>query len=261
MNSYSFMMPDVLGPETDFDKRIKYLKEILEECKGSVVFLGGAGVSTGSGIPDFRSKDGLYNNVDPEFAKYQPEHLLSHNCYAHKPKVFYKFYKKFFDLREFEPCETHKKLAKLESDGVLTGVVTQNVDMLHEKAGSKNVMKIHGTAGTYHCVRCNKEFDEDWFFSQEELIPRCSCGGQVRPNVTLYEEMMPEKAWNDANRAVDDATCLIVAGTSLNVGTAASLVHNCYGKYLVIINNQETAFDNRATIVFREDMNLVFEQL
>lgn len=261
MKDYTLMMPELLGPDEPFDERLNRFKEILEECKGKVVFLGGAGVSTGSGIPDFRSKDGLYNNMDAKYARFQPEYLLSHNCYAHKPQMFYEFYKNLFDLRKFEPCTTHKKLAELEENGTLAGVVTQNVDMLHEKAGSKNVMKIHGTVGTYHCVRCDKEYDEDWFFEQSELIPRCECGGQVRPNVVLYEEKMPENAWESAQRAVNDARCLVVAGTSLQVGTAASLVANYGGRFLVILNNQETPYDKYADVCFREDMNEVFSKL
>ena len=261
MDDYTSEVPEFLGPEISFDKRIAKFKEILGLCRGRVLFLGGAGTSTGSGIPDFRSKNGLYNNMAPQYARYKPEYLLSHSCYTHKPQVFYEFYRGLFDLRKFEPCEAHRKLAKLEEDGVLMGIVTQNVDMLHEKAGSKNVMKIHGTVETNHCVRCNKKYDQDWFFGQSELIPRCECGGQVRPDVVLYEEKMPTDAWEKANRAVQEASLLIVAGTSLAVGTAASLVANYSGTYLVILNSQETPFDKYADVCFREDMNEVFAML
>ncbi len=257
----SHFMMDRLDANYPYKERINRLKEILQECKGRVVFLGGAGVSTGSGIPDFRSEDGLYNNMDPEYKKYKPEYLLSHNCYVYKPDLFYKFYKSKFDLRSYKPCETHKALAELENKGVLAGIITQNVDLLHEKAGSKNVIKIHGTVGTNHCVRCNKTYDMDWFFDQKDLIPRCSCGGQVRPDIVLYAEQIPIEAYEQASNALQSASCLIVAGTSLKVGSAAWLVQNFTGPYLVILNNEPTPFDQYSDVVFREDMNDVFHSL
>ena len=256
------MMPDFLPATTDISLRINRFKEILNECHGCVVFLGGAGVSTGSGIPDFRSKDGLYNNIDPEFKDYQPEYLLSHECFEHNKDVFYKFYRKFLDVRDYEPCIAHKKLAELEQNGTLSGIVTQNVDMLHEYAGSKNVMKIHGTIGMNHCTKCGKTFGPNWFFDNEDLKPKCNnCGGIVRPDVVLYEEQMPMDVYEKAIRAIEDASCLIVAGTSLQVGTAAYLVQNYHGRYLVILNNQPTPFDQWADIVFHEDLNQVFEEI
>ena len=250
--------PQFMGPDENFDKRINRLKEIINECSGSIAFIGGAGVSTGSGIPDFRSKDGLYNKIDPEFAKYKPENLLSHGYYVHKPKIFYKFYRNFLDTRKYEPCTVHNKLAQMERDGVLMGVITQNIDMLHEKAGTKNIMKIHGTSGTNHCVRCNATYDWDWFFDNEDMIPRCSCGGQVRPDVVLYGENLPMDAYTKAIQTVANARCLIVAGTALMVGSATNLVSQFTGEYLIIINNQPTPFDEWADICFREDMNDVF---
>lgn len=258
---YSFLTDEKLGPSEPFDERISYFGEILKKSRGDVVFLCGAGVSTGSGIPDFRGKDGLYNGKDEEFRKYQPEFLLSHNCYAYKPQVFYKFYRKYFDLRRFEPCPAHKAIAQLEHDGFVSGVITQNVDTLHEKAGSKNIMKIHGTTNVNHCVRCGREYDDEWFFSNENLVPRCNCGGQVRPNVVLYGEKMPADAYERAKAAVDSAKCIVVAGTSLTVGAPARFVSDFSGSYLVIINGAETQFDYLSDVCFREDMNEVLDKV
>ncbi len=254
-------LPEFMGTDVSFDKRIEKFKEIVALCKGEVTFLGGAGVSTGSGIPDFRSKDGIYNNPDPEFARYQPEYLLSHNCYAHKPQVFYRFYRKFVDIDGYKPCLVHYKLAELEKEGILKGVITQNVDMLHEKAGSVNVMKIHGTIGTNHCVRCGKEFSYGQFMACKDLIPRCECGGQVKPDVTLYGEKMPIDEYSRAMEVMENTRCLIVGGTSLHVSTAASLVANYSGEYLVIVNNQPTGFDRYADVCFNEDINEVFSKI
>lgn len=254
-------LPEFMRADVPFDKRIERFKEIVDLCKGKVAFLGGAGVSTGSGIPDFRSKDGIYNNPDPEFARYRPEYLLSHNCYAHKPQVFYRFYRKFADIDKYEPCLVHHKLAELERKGTLKGVITQNVDMLHEKAGSANVMKIHGTIGTNHCVRCGKEFSYGWFMDYPDLIPRCECGGQAKPDVTLYDEKMPAHEYCKAMETLEDTRCLIVGGTSLQVSTAASLVANYSGEYLVIINSQPTELDRYADVCFHEDINEVFGKL
>ncbi len=250
-----------MSPDEPFEKRIKQMKEILSECKGRVVFIGGAGVSTGSGIPDFRSPNGLYNNIAPEYAKYKPEYLLGHSCYAHKPDVFYGFYRRFLDTRSVKPCMVHKKLAELEQEGYIKAIVTQNIDMLHEAAGSKNVYKIHGTSGMNHCVKCGRKYDWNWFFDNPEKIPKCECGHQVRPNVTLYGEKMPMDAYNKAYDAIINASCMIVAGTTLQVGSAANLALEFTGQYIIVVNNEPTLLDEYADVCFREDMNVVFAKL
>lgn len=247
----------------NFESRIEKLILFLRDR--DVTFLGGAGVSTGSGIPDFRSSNGLYNNVESEFSKYQPEYLLSHGCYSHKPKIFYSYYRKFLDVRNYEPCTVHNVLAKLEEMGMVKGIITQNIDTLHEKAGSKNVLKIHGTIATNHCVRCKKKYSANWFFDNDELIPRCECGGQVRPDVVLYDENYPDGVYEKSCELLSETKCLIVAGTSLTVNTAKYLI-DAYlqldgERYLVIMNREETDYDDGADIVFHEDMNKVFEKV
>lgn len=253
-------MPVFLAADTDFDIRYDRLKEIISDSD-RIAFLGGAGVSTGSGIPDFRSPGGLYNNVPEEFKKYKPEFLLSHNCYSEKPEVFYSYYRKYMDARYFEPNDVHKYLAFLEENGKMKGIATQNIDMLHEYAGSKKVYKIHGTIATNHCRRCGKEYGIDAVFDSIEKIPHCECGGQIKPDVVLYGENLPQDAWNNAVTAIEHSNCLIVCGTSLQVFPAANLVSSFIGKYLIIINREPTEYDNFADVVFHEDMNEIFSKL
>ncbi len=253
-------MPVFMNADTEYDLRFKRLLEILKESK-RISFLGGAGVSTGSGIPDFRSPGGLYNNVPEEFKKYKPEYLLSHNCYAEKPEIFFAYYRKYMDARKFEPNDVHKYLAFLEEKGKMLGIATQNIDMLHEYAGSKNVYKIHGTIATNHCKKCGKEFGINEVFDSKESIPHCECGGQIKPDVVLYGENLPTKAWDSAVDTIERSDCLIVCGTSLQVFPAANLVSMFVGKYLVIINNEATSYDSWADVVFHEDMNVVFKEL
>lgn len=246
-----------------YEDRLKKFKSIINECN-RIVFFGGAGVSTGSGIPDFRSKDGLYNNLPKEYSKYSPEYLLSNGCFNHNPKVFYTFYKKMMDVREYEPNVVHNYLAKLEEEGKCLGIVTQNIDTLHEKAGSKKLFKIHGTIDKNHCIKCGKEYDINYIFDSTEVIPRCSCGREncfVRPNVVLYEENLPKDAMNGAMDIIERADCLIISGTSLTVQPAASLVSYTSAKYIVIVNREPTSYDTFADVVFREDMNDVFSRL
>ena len=214
---------------------VERLKELID-ASDSIVFFGGAGVSTESGIPDFRSKDGLYNQHDVRFDMYQPEYLLSHSCLVYEPKVYYEFHRQKMDTRNIEPNNAHKYLAKLEEMGKLKAIVTQNIDGLHQKAGSKVVYEIHGSALRNYCMSCGKEFPSDYIFESEEPIPRCSCGGVVRPDITLYEEGLPEDQVSGAIDSIARADMLIIGGTSLTVYPAASFVNYFRGKNLVIIN-------------------------
>ena len=245
-----------------FSERFDMLRSFIDQSK-HIVFFGGAGVSTGSGIPDFRSADGLYNNMPEEYKDVQPEYMLSHSCLYNKPKMFYTFYRKMMDLRAYEPNSVHKYLAKLEQDGKMEAVVTQNIDLLHEKAGTRKLFKIHGTIDSNHCEMCRKIIhDENFIFDSTNDIPRCSCGGMVRPDVVLYEEALPKDQFGGAINAIRNADLLIVCGTSLTVFPAANLVDelNENGK-LVIINRQSTKYDGWSDIVFHEDMNDIFDRL
>ena len=214
---------------------VEKLKELID-ASDNVVFFGGAGVSTESGIPDFRSKDGLYNQHDVRFDMYQPEYLLSHSCLVYEPKVYYEFHRQKMDTRNIEPNNAHKYLARLEEMGKLKAIVTQNIDGLHQKAGSKVVYEIHGSALRNYCMSCGKEFPSDYIFESKEPIPRCSCGGVVRPDITLYEEGLPEDQVSGAIDSIARADMLIIGGTSLTVYPAASFVNYFRGKNLVIIN-------------------------
>ena len=212
----------------------RFLSMIQES--NHIVFFGGAGVSTDSGIPDFRSKDGLYNQHDIRFDRYQPEYLLSHTCLVREPEVFFEFYRQKMDTRSVEPNITHKVLAKLEQAGKLEAIVTQNIDGLHQKAGSRKVFEIHGTTQRNYCMSCGRSVDADFIF-QQQGIPRCpECGGIIRPDVTLYEEGLPTEAVMAALDAIHRADCMIVAGTSLNVYPAASYAYEFHGKHRVILN-------------------------
>lgn len=216
---------------------IERLQAYIDESR-RIVFFGGAGVSTESGVPDFRSKDGLYNQHDVRFDGYDPEYLLSHDCLVDHPAVFFEFYRQKMDARGVEPNAAHRYLAKLEQQGKLAAVVTQNIDGLHQKAGSKRVFEIHGTTGRNYCARCRKPFDGDAIFRSTEPVPRCSCGGMIRCDVTLYGESLPEAAVNGAIRAIADADMLIIGGTSLRVYPAASYVRYFRGNHLVVINKE-----------------------
>lgn len=211
------------------------LKNIINKCN-NIVFFGGAGVSTESGIPDFRSKNGLYNQHDVQFEDYEPEYLLSKDCLFNDSPVFYEFYRQKMDTREFEPNITHKVLAKMESIGKLSAIVTQNIDGLHQKAGSKNVFEIHGTTQRTYCAKCGKEYPYDYIFKNNEKIPKCDCRGLIRPDVTLYGEKLPNDAVNKAIEAISKADCLIVGGTSLAVYPASTFLSYFSGDYLVAIN-------------------------
>lgn len=219
-------------------EKIEKLKQFIEESE-RIVFFGGAGVSTESGVPDFRSKDGLYNQHDVQFEKYDPEYLLSHSCLVDHPKVFFEYYRQKMDARHVEPNITHKVLADWEQKGKLSAVVTQNIDGLHQKAGSKKVYELHGTTLRNYCSWCKKEYPSDYLFTSNDSVPKCECGGMIRPDVTLYEEALSEEAVSGAIYAIANADMLIIGGTSLRVYPAASYVRYFRGKHLVVINREE----------------------
>jgi len=240
---------------------IQELKKIIDESD-NIVFFGGAGVSTESGVPDFRSKDGLYNQKDVRFDMYRPEYLLSHSCLMNEPKVYFEFHRQKMDTRDIEPNNAHKYLAKLEELGKLQGVVTQNIDGLHQKAGSNKVYEIHGSALRNYCLKCGKKYPKDYIFETNEPIPHCDCGGMIRPDITLYEEGLPEDAVSGAVNAIAKADVLIIGGTSLTVYPAASYIDYFRGKHLVIINQSELNIrrsDN--VLIIREKIGEVFTEL
>ena len=214
---------------------IRTLAEYIRKSE-NIVFFGGAGVSTESGVPDFRSKDGLYNRPNVGFEQYTPEYLLSHSCLVDHPDVFFEFYRQKMDTRAVQPNAAHRFLAELERAGKLKAIVTQNIDGLHQRAGSKNVFEIHGTTMRNYCSRCGKPYPGDYIFASGESVPRCTCGGIVRCDVTLYGEQLPEAAVEGAIGAISKADMLIIGGTSLTVYPAASFVRYFHGKHLAVIN-------------------------
>ena len=243
----------------DKEKKEEKLNEIIESS-GHIVFLGGAGVSTESGIPDFRSKDGLYRKKDKKFAKYSPEYLLSAQCLSREPEIFFSYFRKNLDCRQVLPNDAHKKLAEMEQHGKLDGVITQNIDGLHQKAGSRNVQEIHGSALRSYCVSCRKEYGPDFIFENRDPVPRCpACGKMVRPDVTLYGEFLPQPAFDDALLLVREADCLIIGGTSLKVGSAAGVAHQYHGKHLIIINREKTKMEGKADLVFHDSIGAVLQ--
>lgn len=257
---WSPMMDEKLNSENaSFEYRIDRLNEAIE-THNNIMFFGGAGVSTESGIPDFRSKNGLYNQHDVQFDKYEPEYLLSKDCLFNNPKVFYEFYRQKLDCRNVKPNMAHYKLAEMESKNKLSCVITQNIDGLHQKAGSKNVLEIHGAANRVYCAKCGKQYPADYLFTNTDAIPNCECRGQIRPDITLYGENLPA-AFIEAIKAIEKADMLIIAGTSLTVSPANTLVSYFTGDILVIINRDNTAYDNYADIRFNENISNVFSQV
>jgi NAD-dependent deacetylase len=239
------------------EKFIDYVKE-----SSNIVFFGGAGVSTDSGIPDFRSKDGLYNQHDVEFDAYEPEYLLSHDCLYYNQKVFFEYYRQKLDTHDIKPNITHYTLAKMEKAGKLKSIVTQNIDGLHQKAGSVRVHEIHGTTARNYCATCGKQYPEDYIFASKDPIPRCSCGGFVRPDVTMYGESLPEQAVEDSIRDISAADMLIIAGTSLAVYPAASYIGYFRGKHLAVINRDRINVRLREQDIFLQmPMGEVFRML
>ena len=236
-------------------KEIERLQKLIDESE-NIVFFGGAGVSTESGIKDFRSADGLYNMK----FEYPAEVMLSSDMFYLKTDKFYEFYKEYMNSLKYKPNITHKFLTKLEKAGKLKAIVTQNIDGLHQKAGSKNVLEVHGTTYTNHCLDCHEEYDAEYVFNSKG-IPKCKkCGGIIKPDVVLYGEMLPDY-FMDARNYIKNADMLIVAGTSLTVEPAASLVRLYNGDKLVIINKDKTPYDHYANIVINDSLSNVFSKL
>ncbi len=236
-------------------EEIEKLKEIIKNSN-NIVFFGGAGVSTESGIPDFRSQDGLYNQK----YKYAPEKILSHTFFRKNTKDFYEFYKEKMNCLSFNPNITHYKLTELENRGKLKAVVTQNIDGLHQKAGTKKVLELHGSVLRNYCMDCHKFYDASFVFNSED-IPKCSCGGIIKPDVVLYEEPLDGRTVKEAIEKIKEAEVLIVAGTSLKVSPANGLIRYFNGKYLILINKEITDFDTQADLVLHESLGNIFKEL
>lgn len=237
------------------DKKIEKFKKIINEST-NIVFFGGAGVSTESGIPDFRSKDGLYNQK----YKFPPEEILSHHFFYENTEEFFKFYRDKMNSLKFEPNITHIKLAELERKGKLRAIVTQNIDGLHQKADSKTVYELHGSVMRNYCTKCHKFYDADFVFNSKS-IPCCECGGIIKPDVVLYEEPLNEKTYTASIKAISDCDTLIIGGTSLTVYPASGLIRYFEGNDLILINKSTTPFDNIATLVINESLGKVFSVL
>lgn len=237
------------------DQRVK---EIVEQSK-KIVFFGGAGVSTESNIPDFRSESGLYNAVS-QYGN-SPETMLSHSFFMHNMETFYDYYKNNLIYQDAKPNQAHLALAKLEQEGKLTAVVTQNIDGLHQLAGSKQVYELHGSVLRNNCMECGAFYDLDFIMDEANcsgLIPKCPvCGGIIKPDVVLYEEPLDEAVISGAVKAIEEADTLIVGGTSLVVYPAAGLIHYFRGKNLILINKSETQYDDRATLVINDSIGKV----
>lgn len=234
---------------------LQTLKQWVQQSK-RIVFFGGAGVSTESGIPDFRSVDGLYNQK----FDYPPEKIISHSFYLQDPSYFFRFYRDKMMPLGFSPNVTHKKLAQWEAEGKLLGVVTQNIDGLHQKAGSQKVYELHGSVLRNYCTGCGKFFPAE-FVKFHPDVPRCECGAIVKPDVVLYEESLDSRTIEGAIRAIRNADLLIVAGTSLTVYPAAGLVDYYRGDRMVLINRDVTPYDGRANLVFHESLGEIFSSL
>lgn len=236
------------------EDKIQQFKQLVNESN-NIVFFGGAGVSTESGIPDFRSKDGLYNQK----YHYPPEEILSHTFFINYTDEFFKFYKDKMNSLKYEPNITHIKLAELEKRGKLKAIVTQNIDGLHQKAGAKNVFELHGSVLRNYCMKCHKFYEAEYVFNSNG-IPKCACGGIIKPDVVLYEEELNEETLNKSIIAINKADLLIVAGTSLTVYPASGLIDYFRGRNLVLINRDVTPFDNRADLVIHETLGKVFRK-
>ena len=242
------------------NEKIAQLQKIIDEST-NIVFFGGAGVSTESGIPDFRSVDGLYNQQ----WKYPPETIISHSFYLHDPVEFYRFYRAKLLPTGFEPNAAHYKLAELEAAGKLKAVVTQNIDGLHQKAGSKVVYELHGSTLRNYCTGCGKFYDDKFIADSEnapDKLPHCTeCGALVKPDVVLYEEGLDDEVISGAVHAIAAADTLIIGGTSLIVYPAASFVDYFHGKNLVLLNKSETSKDSYADLVIHEPIGEVLSQI
>ena len=236
-------------------EQLETLRQWISESS-RIVFFGGAGVSTESGIPDFRSVDGLYSQK----FDYPPETIISHSFYLHKPEYFFRFYREKMLPLGFEPNITHRKLAQWEQEGKLAAVVTQNIDGLHQKAGSKKVLELHGSVLRNYCTRCGMFYPAE-FVRDCQGVPKCGCGGTVKPDVVLYEEALDQAILENSVAAIENADLLMVAGTSLTVYPAAGLVNYYRGNRLILINRDETPYDSRADLVFHRSLGEIFSRL
>lgn len=237
------------------EEKIEQFKQWVDNSD-NIVFFGGAGVSTESGIPDFRSVDGLYN----QSYDYPPETILSHTFYMRKPEEFFRFYRNKMLFPDAEPSMTHIKLAELEQRGKLKSVITQNIDGLHQKAGSRHVIELHGSVLRNYCERCGEFYGLDTIINSEG-VPTCKCGGRIKPDVVLYEEGLDENNINEAVRLIKEADILIVGGTSLGVYPAAGLIDYYRGNKLVLINKSSTPYDKRANLLIQDSLGKVFSAL
>ena len=236
------------------DNIVKLARLVIES--NNIVFFGGAGVSTESGIPDFRSAHGIHN----QRFKYPPQVILSHSFFISHPVEFYEFYWNSLGKKDIKPNAAHLRLAQLEREGKIRAVITQNTDGLHQLAGSKNVLELHGSTRRYYCILCGKEYDQ----SVENFsngVPRCVCGGIIRPDVVLYEERLDSNTIVKAAQYICDADMLIIGGTSLIVYPAAGLTSYYRGNKLILINHETTPMDSRADIVLHESIGKVFENI
>ncbi len=237
------------------ENQLEQLKDIVLNSK-YVVFFGGAGVSTESGVPDFRSVDGLYNQK----YDYPPETILSHTFFMRHREAFFKFYRDKLLIEGVEPNTAHKSLAKLEEMGILKAIVTQNIDGLHQLAGSKSVYELHGSVYRNYCMSCGK-FHSLEDVKNNELVPRCECGGVIKPDVVLYEEGLNQTIVEGAIRHIEQADTLIIGGTSLAVYPAAGLIQYFHGKNLILINKQETGMERRCDMVIHDSIGKVLGYL
>lgn len=239
------------------DGYISKLAELIS-AGSRIVFFGGAGVSTESGIPDFRSEDGVFSAIRKY--GYPPEELLSHSFFTRKPDIFYRYYKELLMSTDAKPNDAHIALAQLEQMGKLSAVVTQNIDGLHQKAGSKNVFELHGSIHRNFCMKCHRFFDAE-YVKNHSGIPYCPCGGMIKPDVVLYEEALDPDVMRGAAKHIQNADMLIIGGTSLQVYPAAGFI-DCYsGNKLVLINKSRTPYDGRADLVINAPIGQVFRQV
>ena len=236
-------------------EEIRELRELVDRAE-NIVFFGGAGVSTESGIPDFRSTGGLYHQQ----WKYPPEEILSHTFYKSNPEEFFRFYRAKMLAPEARPNAAHRKLAEWEGQGKLRAILTQNIDGLHQAAGSRNVLELHGSVHRNHCERCGKFYALDRIL-ETRGVPRCGCGGIIKPDVVLYEEPLDQEVLQEAVRALAEADLLIIGGTSLNVYPAAGLIRYYRGGRIVLVNKSPVAQDLAADLVITDPIGEVFAQL
>ncbi len=238
------------------EPKVEALQQLVDSSE-HIVFFGGAGVSTESGIPDFRSVDGLYNQK----YDYPPEEILSHTFFTRRPEEFFRFYRDKMLPLDAKPNRAHRKLAEWEAAGKMTGVVTQNIDGLHQAAGSKKVFELHGSIHRNYCMKCGKFYPPEYIRDSKDPVPCCSCGGRIKPDVVLYEEGLDNDVISGAVHAISTADLMIVAGTSLTVYPAAGLIRYFRGKHLVLINRDATPVDSECDLVIHDKVGEVLGSL